>query len=655
MEKRLPFILLVTLGLFLGWSMFSRPDPEDSTANAAAPMVQDGGSPSVTPSVEPDAAAAEPIAQAEAWTQTVRLGGLEDPVRYEATFDSLGGTLRSLRLHGWYLSGKLSGTKQEETGNWVPLLDAPVNGAGQQPGSLLLVGGPSAAGLFPADPSTLHWEHELIEKDGSIEGVVFTLAGSNGLTLTKTIQRSTEHHELLVDLTLANTGDTVVGRESTFIFSPAIGVPKSSEDKWYLEPTARKGVFDGGEIDIENEEVNATAPRDDRVGGFPNGDGAAFVGVDNKYFAVLLRAADDATAATFRSTRWARVWDTGWVNEHPDRSSEGFQHVVTQQELALRIPKAGDTSTYRFKLYAGPKERSEMAAADEHLVALLKSDLGFFDGIGSVLLTILRFFEGIIGNWGVAIILLTLCVRLTLFPMNRRSQTAMARHATKMKRVQPKLNEIKEKHANNPQKLRQEQARIMQEEGAFPPLGGCLPMFLQIPVFFGLYQALRVAFDLRQASFLWVEDLSMPDRLLETGWDMSLPMVGSIAYVNVLPPLMVFLWILQQKLMPKPTDEQAIKMQKMMMWMPILFGFFLYNYAAGLSLYMITSSLFGIMEYTVIRKIWPIDDSEKPRKQGKFMKRLMDLQEQAQQAEKQKQAQRANKGGGKSGGKVKKR
>jgi YidC/Oxa1 family membrane protein insertase len=645
-EKRLPFILLVTLGLFLGWSLIFGPKPEDKAANAAAPTVQDGGaSHSPLLSAGPEGSSAEPIVQADAWVETVQLGQPGDAIRYEATFDSLGGTLRSLRLHGWYLSGKLPDSKKEETGNWVPLLDAPINGVGQQPGSLLLVGGPSAKGLFAADPSTLHWDHELIVEDGSTEGVIFTLTSPNGLSLTKTIRRSTEHHELLVDLTFTNTGDTVAPGVRSFILSPAIGVPKSSEDKWYLEPTARKGVFDGGEIEIENEEVAATAAKDNRVGEFPDFDGTAFVGVDNKYFAVLLRAADTDTAGTFRSTRWARVWDTGWVNEHPDRRAEGFQHVITQQELDLSIPVAGGESSYHFKLYAGPKQENEMEAADERLVSLLQSDLGFFDGIGTVLLTILRFFEGIFGNWGVAIIILTLCVRLALFPMNRRSQTAMARHATKMKRVQPKLNEIKEKYANNPQKLRQEQARIMQEEGAFPPLGGCLPMFLQIPVFFGLYQALRVAFDLRQASFLWVNDLSMPDRLWPTGMDMSLPMVGSIEYLNVLPPTMVFLWILQQKLMPKPTDEQALKMQKMMMWMPILFGFFLYNYAAGLSLYMITSSLFGICEYTVIRKIWPIDDSEKKRKQGKFMKRLMDLQEQAQQAEKQKQAQRAKSGG----------
>ena len=134
----------------------------------------------------------------------------------------------------------------------------------------------------------------------------------------------------------------------------------------------------------------------------------------------------------------------------------------------------------------------------------------------------------------------------------------------------------------------------------------------------------------------------MPDRLLRLDLDTHLPLIGTIEYLNVLPPLMVVLWILQQRLMPKPTDEQAARMQRMMMWMPVLFGVFLYNYAAGLSLYMITSSLFGIAEYTIIRRIWPIDDSEKPRKPSKFLQRLQELQEQQAQLQRQQQSRSKN-------------
>jgi len=189
----------------------------------------------------------------------------------------------------------------------------------------------------------------------------------------------------------------------------------------------------------------------------------------------------------------------------------------------------------------------------------------------------------------------------------------------------------------DPTAQRQEQAKLMQEEGAFPPLGGCLPMFLQIPVFIGLFAALRTSFDLRQANFgFWIHDLAVPDRLLRIG--LSLPVVGSIEYLNVLPILMVVLWIWQQKGMPMPADEQAARMQKMMMWMPVLMGFFLYNYAAGLSLYMITQSGLGIIEQKVIKKVWPLDDAERPRKKSGFMTRLMELQQQQLQQQKKRRA-----------------
>ena len=218
----------------------------------------------------------------------------------------------------------------------------------------------------------------------------------------------------------------------------------------------------------------------------------------------------------------------------------------------------------------------------------------------------------------------------------------MARYQKKMKRVQPRLDELKEKYASNPQKQRQEQAKIMQEEGAFPPLGGCLPMFLQIPVFIGLFAALRTTSSLRQEPFmLWIQDLSMPDRLLHLGIDKTLPMVGSIEYLNVLPPAMVVLWVLQQRSMPTPTDEQQARMQKMMMWMPVLFGVMLYNYAAGLSLYMITTSSLGIFEQRVIKKYWPVDDTEQvKKKKSGFMARLAEAQKQQVRALEQKQRQK---------------
>ncbi len=385
-------------------------------------------------------------------------------------------------------------------------------------------------------------------------------------------------------------------------------------------------------------EIQATDERGTKLHGpFAVEEPISFAGVYNKYFAVLLHGADDPSRATLIGASWRGLRDEAWVKAHPDQAANAWKQIVTDVQLRILLPAQGESRTYRYDLYAGPKERSRLEAVWPDHSKLMEKDLGFFNGIASVLLAVLGFFEKLTGNWGVAIILLTISVRLLLFPVNRKSQNSMGRYQSKMKRLQPRIDEIKKRYAKDPTAQRQEQAKLMQEEGAFPPLGGCLPMFLQIPVFIGLFAALRSSFDLRQAPFgLWIHDLAVPDRLLRL--DFQIPFLGSIQYLNLLPLLMVVLWIWQQKGMPMPADEQAAKMQKMMMWMPVMMGFFLYNYAAGLSLYMITQSGLGIIEQKVIKKIWPIDDAERPRKKSGFLARLMEAQQ--QQAEQRKRRAR---------------
>jgi len=354
-----------------------------------------------------------------------------------------------------------------------------------------------------------------------------------------------------------------------------------------------------------------------------------------------------------QGARYRRLFDSAWGRAHPGAEKGGWAQLVCDLDLSLYLPEAGKTVARRFEVFAGPKEREVLVDAWPDHQELIDKDLGMFDGVAKVILGILGLYEGLVGNFGFAIILMTLTVRLLLFPVNRRSQTSMARYQTKMKRIQPKLEEIKKRYEKDPTKLRQEQARIMQEEGAFPPLGGCLPILLQMPVFFGLFQALRVDFDLRHAPFmLWMHDLSLPDRLMKLGVT-GLPLLGNmLEYLNVLPILMIALWIVQQRAMPKPSDEQQARMQRMMVWMPILFGVFLYNYAAGLSLYMITSSSLGIFEMRVIKKLWPVDEREAAKKKPSgWMARVAEMQKEQIRRMESQRGQNLRRG---SGGKGKK-
>lgn len=577
-------------------------------------------------------------AQAEPWNETMVLGEVGQIGGYQATFSSLGGTLAELRLTDYFTTNKEELDKADPK-YWVPLVK-PVQTPEGMRGSLGLQPGPSAQDLVPYDLEQVHWDYEVLKEGESIEGVRFFHRASSGLLIEKTLRRIPGKHSLQLELALSGTTDAIAGRPVKFEFTPALGVPKSSSDQYYTEPQARACGLSGGEWEIDSKSVDASG--DPTFGGFAVGDELVYVGVDNKYFAMLMHPEPGAqlemNKAALKDASWELIKDQEWAEKKPEEAAGGaYRHAYARANMNLTLPPLNARHTWNYVLYAGPKERSEFEAALPAHGQLLREDLGFFDGIGTFLLWVLNGFHSLVGNWGVAIILLTLTVRFALFPFNRRSQTAMAKHATKMKRVQPRINDIKEKYKNDPRKLREEQTKIMQQEGAFPPLGGCLPPLVQIPIFFGLFSALRVAFDLRHGSFLWIEDLSMPDRLAHLGIDTHLPFIGVLDWLNILPLLMVVLWVLQQKVMPKPTDPQAQQMQKMMMWMPVVFGVFLYNYAAGLSLYMVTSSAFGIFEYTVVRKIWPLDESEAPKKEkGKLAKKWTTMMEEAQRMQEQK-------------------
>jgi YidC/Oxa1 family membrane protein insertase len=193
----------------------------------------------------------------------------------------------------------------------------------------------------------------------------------------------------------------------------------------------------------------------------------------------------------------------------------------------------------------------------------------------------------------------------------RHSQIKMAEYQAKMAKVKPQLDAINKKHGKDPQKKNEETMKIYKKHKLSPPVGGCLPMFLQMPIFVGLFQALRSSILIRQEPFFgWIDDLARPDALIDFGGPvMDFFPFTNVTTFNLLPLIMVVLWVVHQRAMPKPTDPQQAQMQKMMAFMPILFGLILYNYAAGLSLYMITSSLIGIFEQQVIRKRWPVPGS----------------------------------------------
>jgi YidC/Oxa1 family membrane protein insertase len=264
--------------------------------------------------------------------------------------------------------------------------------------------------------------------------------------------------------------------------------------------------------------------------------------------------------------------------------------------LGLTLPGAADAKPVELAFYAGPVERDVLRSDTYRPLAVVITYPGGPDWLADILLWIYDRWRLLLGSVGLAVLLMTLTVRGLLMPLSIRNQLGMRRYGRKVQKLKPKVAELKKRYEQNPKKLREETMLLYREHGiGFP--SGCLMMLLQIPIFFALFASLRMEFTLRGASFLWIRDLSNPDRLIDL--PSGFPLISSI---NLLPILLVILSIVQTRSMPKPMDEQQAQQMRMMKWMPILFAVILYSYTAALALYMVVSSAIALIESKIVRK-----------------------------------------------------
>jgi YidC/Oxa1 family membrane protein insertase len=249
------------------------------------------------------------------------------------------------------------------------------------------------------------------------------------------------------------------------------------------------------------------------------------------------------------------------------------------------------SGTNSFILYAGPKEYDRLKALKvglEHII-----DFGFFSIIAVPLFWTLKLFFKFLGNYGWAIVLLTIIIRIPFIPLVNKSQKSMK----KLQELQPRMAEVREKFKKDPQRMQKEMMELYKKYKV-NPLGGCLPMILQIPVFFALYKILLIAIELRGAPFmLWIKDLSAPDTLFGhmPSW---LPLIGGFA-AGPLPILMGATMVIQQKMTPTTMDPAQ---NKMMMLMPIVFTFMFLNFASGLVLYWLMNNIFSIAQQLYVNR-----------------------------------------------------
>jgi YidC/Oxa1 family membrane protein insertase len=236
----------------------------------------------------------------------------------------------------------------------------------------------------------------------------------------------------------------------------------------------------------------------------------------------------------------------------------------------------GARETVEFSLFAGPKEYDLLKSYGLKLEKAI--DFGIFAFIAIPMLKFLKIIYGVVQNYGVAIILLTIVIKLITFPLTQKSMVSMK----KMSSLGPKMAEIKEKYKGDKEKTNQATMELYKKEGV-NPLGGCLPMILQIPIFFALYKSLLLAIELQGAPFvLWITDLSLKDPYYIT------------------PVIMGGTMFLQQKMTPNTATDELQK--KIFMFMPLIFTFVFLNFPSGLVVYWLTNNILTIAQQYVINK-----------------------------------------------------
>jgi YidC/Oxa1 family membrane protein insertase len=296
-----------------------------------------------------------------------------------------------------------------------------------------------------------------------------------------------------------------------------------------------------------------------------------YAGLQNKYFSVLAKLSVQTDGAILKQT--------------------DANNLLSEIKISKFRMNPGTSTTHNFLLYVGPTKKDIMKQYE------LKSAVsyGFFGGISEILIAGLNLLNRIFKNWGVAIILLSGLVNISLFPLSRKSYSSMK----KMQELQPHMEKLRSEHKDNPSKLNKEMMELYKKYNV-NPMGGCLPMLLQLPIFIALYQALMRSLELRGARFLWIKDLSMPDAI---SLPFTLPALGNS--VNILPILMAVAMVAQQKLSTakgKAESAQAKQQQQMMVLMPVLFLFIMYNFPSGLVLYWLTNTILTVFEQRAIMR-----------------------------------------------------
>jgi YidC/Oxa1 family membrane protein insertase len=435
---------------------------------------------------------------------------------------------------------------------------------------------------------------ELIPRKDSVETVLLGFAGKSlpGLdnaVFSASLNADTVNiQDAAQEITFAWKSDEGVVVEKTYTFSP---------DSYLIGLDVT--IKNGSDRSIQDKlfvALNSPAPTDKRMYGF---EGPSAL-INEKLEEIKIKDITEKNTYTGKVT-WIAVQDRYFMmSVIPDQvEAEASMRLFLKEDNLLEaqyLNPAGDIRpgtqhTYQYSLFFGPKSMKILKKAGHDLGKAL--NFGWFTVLAKPCVWLMNRLYSVIPNYGIAIIILTLLIKIVLWPLGSKSYKSMS----EMKKIQPLMKEIREKYKNDKKKMNEEVMGLYRTY-KINPLGGCLPMVVQLPVFFALYRMLYQSIELRHAPFfLWIDDLSAPDRLFN--FSFSIPFMEPPYGIPVLTIIMGATMLLQQKMSPPMGDPTQAKM---MMFMPLIFTFIFINFSSGLVLYWLVNNILSISQQYYIQK-----------------------------------------------------
>ncbi|WP_028670319.1 membrane protein insertase YidC [Saccharospirillum impatiens] len=322
--------------------------------------------------------------------------------------------------------------------------------------------------------------------------------------------------------------------------------------------------------------------------------GAAITTPDDRYRKISFGDMEDETFRITQNGGWIAILQHYFLSAWVPATDQSHSYYARQlanglyyagfQSPALTVAP-GDTATTATQLYVGPKDQDDLATIAEHLE--LTVDYGWLWWAAQPLFKLLQFMHSLVGNWGWAIVLMTLTVKMVLYPLTASSYRSMA----KMRKFAPKMTQLREQFGDDRQRLGQEMMKMYKKE-KLNPMGGCLPILVQMPIFIALYWVLMEAVELRQSPFIfWIEDLSIKDPYF------------------VLPLLMGASMFVQMQMQQQPSMDPM--QARMMKFMPVIFTFMFLWFPAGLTLYWFVNNVTTIVQQYIVNRQFEKADKAK--------------------------------------------